>query len=100
MDRWLGEYTGRWWPDSINDKYSKIFANFLFSTIQTTAPLLTDNRPIWSVRARDPRKQGIAEMWNKAGEYLWEKLDMENKVFLAVKDSLLWPVGLLKLGYD
>ena len=100
MERHLKEYTGEWWAEDLGEHDSKIFANFIFQVISGTAPLLTDNKPIWSVRARQYYMQSVANMYNKAGEYLWDKLDMDMTTFMGVVQSLLWNVGLFKLRYD
>lgn len=101
MERHLKEYRGEWWNQSnLKANDSKVFANFLFATVQSIVPLLTDNKPIWYARAREPHKQGAMEMWRLAGEYLWDKLDCDNKLYQVMQDACLWPVGLWKLYWD
>ena len=63
--------------------------NLFFSTVMTIAPLITDNRPIWGVRARKPYLQNYMEGFSLALEYLWDKLDMDAKSFLWILDALI-----------
>lgn len=101
MDRWLKEYNGEWWTkENLKPYDSKIFCNYVFATVETNAPLLTDNRPIWHVRARDPMKQDYLNVYSKALDYLWDKLEMDTRTYEVVKDSQIWPVGLLKVYFD
>jgi len=101
MNRWLKEYEGEWWnKKKLKDQESPIFCNYIFATVETNAPLLTDNRPIWSVRARESHMQEYLNVYSKALEYLWDKLELDWKTYLAVKQSQIWPVGLWKIRFD
>jgi hypothetical protein len=101
MNRFLKEYGGELWDQKqLKPHDSKVMANFIFSSIQAKAPLLTDNKPVWSVKARRPYLQPAADRYTLAGDYLWDKEECEHKLFLAVKDCLLWPIGLWKIWFD
>ncbi|HUW48653.1 MAG TPA: hypothetical protein VMW36_07915, partial [Patescibacteria group bacterium] len=104
MNRWYKQYTGEWWqtegPDKLATGESKVFMNMIFATIQTNAPLLTDNRPNWYVRAREAHFQNYMNVYNKALEYLWDKNDLDNKTFRAVVDSQLYYFGIMKVYFD
>lgn len=104
MNRWYKQYTGEWWEkegqEALPIHESRVFMNMIFATIQTNAPLLTDNRPTWYVRAREPHFQHYMNVYNKALEYLWDKNDLENKVFRAVVDSQLYYFGVMKVSFD
>lgn len=103
MNRWLKEFQGEWYKKewmSDNPNESKAFCNYFFSTVMSVAPLLTDNRPIWGVRARKPHLQNYMELWSAGLEYLWDKLDMDRKVYLTALDSLVFYNGIMKVRYD
>ena len=100
MNEWLELYEAKLWDDSLSENESRVQVNYIFSNIEAICPLLTDNKPIWHVRATEPVFQNLANLYNKAGEYLWESEDMDSVVYLAVKDCLLWPVGLTKTYFD
>lgn len=101
MKRFLKQFKGQWWNDEALDKSdSRAFANLIFATIQSIAPLLTDNRPKWDVFARKYYMQSLARLYSDALEYLWDKLRMDKQVYLAVKDALLYGLGIFKIYFD
>lgn len=101
MSRFLRRYKGEWWEKSkLKDTDSTIVANLLFSTVMTIAPLITDNRPIWSIRSRKPYLQNYFEGLSLALEYLWDKLDMDAVSFKWILDALIMKVGIVKIYFD
>lgn len=102
MDRFLKEYKGQWWDEKeLKSKHdSKVFVNYLFATVMSVAPLLTDNRPTWTIRAQKPFMQKYVEVFSLCLKYLWEKLDMDAKVFKAVVDALVMKNGIFKVTFD
>lgn len=97
--RYMREYLGEWWGPG-DDSDSQVAFNMLFSTIETNAPLLTDNKPMWTVLARWPHHQKLADNLTKASRALWDKLDMDMKNLQAVKDSQLFGKAIYKLYYS
>ena len=101
MDRYLKEYKGEWWnTEFLDETDSKVFVNMFFADVETNAPLLTDNKPRWSVRARRPMWQGYMDMLQLAGDYLWDKLDMDMVCYDTLKNCLIMPVAIQKIFYD
>lgn len=101
MSRFLARYRGEWWAkDKLKDTDSTIVANIFFSTVMTIAPLITDNRPIWSIRSRKPYLQNHFDGLSLALEYLWDKLDMDALSFKWILDALIMEVGIVKLYFD
>ena len=102
MDRYLKEFKGQWWDEKeLKSKMdSKVFVNYLFSTVMSVAPLLTDNRPTWTIRAQKPFMQKYVEIFSLCLKYLWEKLDMDAKVFKAVVDALVMKNVIFKITFD
>lgn len=101
MDRYLNEYMGKWWDEKrIKDSDSLVIINMFFSSVMTIAPLLTDNRPIWAVRARKPFMQKQFDLYSLCLEYLWDKLEMDVKTFKQVLTSLVMKFGVWKVSFD
>ena len=102
MDRYLREFSGEWWDEKElkDNQDSRVFVNYLFSTVMSIAPLLTDNRPTWSIRAAKPFMQKLVDTYSMCLEYLWEKIDMDDKMFKAVVDALVMKNGILKVTFD
>lgn len=102
-DRWARFrkiYTGKFWDDTVEPHLSRVDSGKLFSTVSQLAPLMTDNRPVWSLTARDPILQPVIEQWDKALNYLWGVLDMSYKINDAYQDALLMEQGILQVEYD
>lgn len=103
QERFLKYYTGKYWPTPTNDdekKESEIFANLIFSTAMTIAPMLTDNKPIWSIRSRSPEYQPLANVYKAAGDSLWGIEEMDSKLYDVVIDSLIMKNGIAQVTFD
>jgi hypothetical protein len=103
QDRFLKYYTGAYWPQEPNDdeaKESEIHANLIFSTVMTIAPMLTDNKPIWSIRSRTPHFQPIADLYKAAGDSIWCMEEMDTKIFKAVIDALTMQYAIVQVVFD
>ena len=103
MDRYLREYRGEWWNEkdlADHPQESRVFVNYIFSTAMSIAPLLTDNRPVWTIRAKKPFMQKMYNLYSMCLEYLWEKLDMDDKLFKGVLDALIMKNGIFKVTFD
>jgi hypothetical protein len=101
--RFLKYYSGKYWPKQKDDdesKKSEIFANLIFSTVMTIAPMLTDNKPIWSIRARAPQYQPLASVYKAAGDALWCAEEMDSKIYETVMDALVMKNGIIQVGFD
>jgi len=44
--------------------------------------------------------QDYINVYSKALDYLWDKLELDVKTYRVVKDSQIWPVGLWKIRFD
>lgn len=98
MNRYLRYYKGEFWKEENRaEGETEIFANYIFSTVQAVAPLLTDNRPIWYLRARKPFLQRFFQVYSDGLEYLWDKAELDMKLFRVVLDSLIMKHGLWKI---
>lgn len=104
QSKFLKYYKGEFWKDEEknleNVSESKVYANLFFSTVMTIAPMLTDNKPIWSIRAKYPFMHKYIQIYKKAAEALWYLLDMDHKLFRCVIDSLVMKYGIFKVYFD
>jgi hypothetical protein len=102
MSRYRKYYCGYYWPkgDEEDAKESGIFVNLIFSTVAAIAPMLTDNKPIWSIRSEYPFLQPIANVYKAAGESVWEIEDMDTKHFLVWLDALICGYGVMQVSFD
>lgn len=101
MDEGLSVFKGKIWDEAfIEPNDSKIHVNYLFSTVMTIAPMLTDNRPVWGIRARDYFMQRHMSLYGYALEYLWDKDEMDMKIFDATLSALIMKLGMFKVYFD
>lgn len=99
--RFIKEYNGIWWNEqNLTPEDSRVVCNFVFSTVQTLMPLLTDNKPIWNVVAREYYMQRIANRWNKALEALWSSQEMDYVQSQIIIDMLIGGTGIYKTYFD
>lgn len=99
-ERYTEIYEGRFWHSNMDKKLSRVDTGTLFATVAQLGPLMTDNRPVWSLTARDPVFQPVLEIWNKALTYLWDNLEMSQTINAAYMDALLMEQGVIQVGYD
>lgn len=104
MDRHLRQFKGHIWkegaPDAPRSHESKAIANYLFSTIASSAPMMSDNRPSWTIVAKVPWLQNLANAYKMAGDYAWDVLDMAMTSYYGSIDAFLFGVGIDKLYWD
>ena len=107
MQRNAALYAGQLWNDTEPDTWefsrpgtSKVQFNLIFATVESVAPLVTDNRPVTRVAPTYPfmEKMGIA--LNNATKYMWNTLDLQRKTYLWVKDAMIKKHGIWEVGYD
>lgn len=101
MKRYLKRFKGKWWSDAeLRDTEADLYANFAFSTVMTTVPLITDNKAIWSARARKFHLQDIVEQYKLAGEYLHDKEGVEMKDYETLLSASIMRKGIQKIYWN
>jgi hypothetical protein len=101
MNRHLELYEGQLWTEELPDYESKIQINYPFSNVETLCPLLTDNKPMWYVRARQPMFQNMANLYRLGLDFIWDYTDLGDRVIPeAVKWDLITDAGIVETGYN
>lgn len=107
MQRNAALYAGQLWNDSDPDSWefsrpgaSDVKYNMIFATVESLAPLVTDNRPKTRVAPVYPFMEKIGITLNNATKYVWEALDLQRKSYLTVKDAMIKKYGVWEVGYD
>lgn len=107
MQRNAALYAGQLWDNSDPDNYefsrpgkSGVQFNLIFATVESIAPLVTDNRPKTRVAPIYPFMEKIGVVLNNVTKYLWSTLDMQRKTYLWVKDAMIKKHGIWEVGYD
>ena len=99
-DDYTQTYRSEFWKKDIDEDLSRISVNYLFANIHQILPLMTDNRPVWSVVSRQSEFQPLMNVWNAALHYLWTVLDMDDKLPIAYLDALLAETGFFQVDWD
>jgi hypothetical protein len=101
MQNNLDFYNGKIWATGeLRQDDSKAYHNLVFSTIQSIAPTLSDNRPIWGVISRYPFMQRLANSYDAALQYGWDKLEMADTVHDVVLDAMIQKIGIFFVDFD
>ena len=93
-------YRSEFWKKELGEDLSRVAVNYLFANIHQILPLMTDNRPVWSVVSRQSEFQPLMNVWNAALHYLWTVLDMDEKLPIAYLDALLSETGFFQVDWD
>lgn len=104
MTRNLELFEGNLWdtdqPEFEGYERSQAQYNTIFSSIQSVAPMVTDNRPITRVAPRFPWMEKMGQTLNHVTKYLWSALDMQMLLYRGVLDSMIFGHAIFKLGYN
>ena len=97
---WERYYFGHHWNTPRAPWRSKPVVNFIFSTIETTIPIMTDNAPQVTVVPAEPGDTGIAEILGHATKRVWVDQDMDLKLPDILKTTLILGTGLAKVWWN
>lgn len=104
MEKYWKHFRGKIWDEELLNRErpysSKAFINMLFSVVQQTAPMLTDNNPIAHVVPRFGYMEMVGWAYTKALHYVWDVADINRQVLYASMDALVKKIGILKVYYD
>jgi hypothetical protein len=103
MDKNLRHYNGEIFPETgglLRSDESRAKHNIAFSAVQSIAPMLSDNKPITTVVARENYLQGLANAYDLALSYFWDKSEMNMVIHEVVLDAMIQKVGLFKIYFD
>lgn len=101
MTKRLNEYRNKIWDDDELEKHrSKISFNFLFAIVSTIAALVTDSKPKARVVPEFPFFNGvISEAYNRNLDYIWDALEVQDKLYKIEIWSLVAKLGIAEVGY-
>lgn len=94
-------YHGKQWAAEKTGMYSsKPVMNIVRQSIQTQLPILTDQRPGFSVLPRDPSDFQFATMLAELVDMLWDNLAMDHTLVEVLMDEMILDGGVLKITWD
>jgi hypothetical protein len=98
-DRWYKLYAGQHWDQTRPDWKSTPVVNFIFSTIETIIPIMTDSSPQLVVAPAEPSCAETAEVMGDIVKRIWVSNDMDLKLPVIVKNLLKYGTGFAKVWW-
>ena len=98
-ERWYKLYAGQHWDVSRPDWKSTPVVNFIFSTIETIVPIMTDSSPQLMVAPAHPDSSETAEVFGECVKKVWVKNSMDLKLPTIVRNSLKYGTGFAKVWW-
>lgn len=99
-DKWYRYYSGDHWEGDRPKWRSLPVLNFIFSTIETILPIMTDGRPKINIVAAKPDAAPMADIIGAVADRIWTKNDMDLKLPMMVKNALKYGTGIAKIWWD
>lgn len=98
-EKWYKLYAGQHWDAARPDWKSTPVVNFIFSTIETIIPIMTDSSPEWVVAPQEPSDASIAEVLEAILKKIWVKNDMDLKLPIILRNVMKYGTGFAKVWW-
>lgn len=99
-ERWYRLYSGNHWDGPRPEWRSTPVVNFIFSTIETILPIMTDNSPQINVVPKNQSSLPTSSLMGVIMEKLWVDNDMDIKLPETVKNALKYGTGIQKVWWN
>ena len=100
--RWREYYEGKQWQDKPNRPSWRVsnVINVSFANVETALSVVMSMMPKLIANPTNQESVGKAESVTAALHFLWKKLKMRKSVKLALKDSLFYGSGIMKVTWN
>lgn len=99
-ERWYRLYAGQHWEGPRPDWRSDATVNFIFSTIETILPIITDNAPQINVVPSMAHSNRNAEIIGEITRRIWVDNDMDLELPVIMKNCLKYGTSFAKIWWD
>ena len=99
-DRWYRLYAGQHWDGPRPEWRSDATVNFIFSTIETILPIMTDQSPQINVVAASDHSMKNADIIGECVKRVWVDNDMDLALPEIIKNTLKYGTGIVKVWWD
>jgi len=98
-DRWYKFYAGAHWDMTRPDWKSTPVVIFIWSTIETIIPIMTDSSPQWMIAPSEPANAETAEVIADIMKRIWVKNDMDLKLPIILRNAMKYGTGFAKVWW-
>lgn len=98
-EKWYRLYSGQHWDGQRPDWKSTPVVNFIWSTIETIIPIMTDSSPQWVVAPTKPENAQTADVMNDIVRRVWIKNDMDLKLPIILRNTMKYGTGFAKVWW-
>lgn len=98
--RWYKLYAGQHWEGPRPEWRSDATVNFIFSTIETILPIITDNAPQINVVPASSHSSKNAEIIGEIVRRIWVENDMDLELPIVMKNALKYGTSFAKVWWD
>lgn len=99
-ERWYRLYAGQHWDGPRPEWRSTPVVNFIFSTIETILPIMTDNNPQINVVPKNQDSQQMSAIMGTIMEKLWCTNSMPMKLPETIKNALKYGTAIQKVWWN
>lgn len=98
-DKFYRLYSGAHWDANRPDWKSTPVVNFIWSTIETIVPIMTDSSPEWIVAPTEPSDTEVSDIMGDILKRIWIKNDMDLKLPIILRNAMTYGTGFAKVWW-
>lgn len=98
-DKFYRLYSGAHWEAGRPEWKSTPVVNFIWSTIETIIPIMTDTSPEWIVAPTEPSDTQVSDIMGSILKRIWIKNAMDLKLPIILRNCMTYGTGFAKVWW-